>query len=232
MTDEDEDVLAQGADEIDPTEGTQDFRFLDKLTCVFSHSDKLSNSRADNRSTGNEAATLTLPKRGEKDFESHATNRQQDQLEASRQAMHNVLSWQRTHTQKNHVLGMYEPESNMAYVEKVKSQHFQTLGTSRRGTEWLLPEEALFLIERGTLDCRWPVKRESGDDTQYKMEDGAPMSLQAAYAAFIGFECDAGGPAHGTRTVAIFYFRALTRKNQKNPNQDSSRASSLKSGGV
>jgi tRNA-splicing endonuclease subunit Sen54 len=134
-----------------------------------------------------------LPKRGEKDFESHATNQQLDKLEASRQAMHGVLSWQRSHTQKNHVLAMYEPESNMAYVDKVKSQHFQTLGAPKGGKEWLLPEEALFLIERGTLDCRWPVKRGKGDDTVYKMEHGAPMSLQAAYAAFVGFEGGVGG---------------------------------------
>lgn len=88
---------------------------------------------------------------------------------------------------------MYDPDSNMAYVEKVKSQHFQTMGTPKGGKEWLLPEEALFLLERGTLDCRWPVNREAGDENVYKIEDGAPMSLQAAYAAFIGFEGGVGG---------------------------------------
>jgi tRNA-splicing endonuclease subunit Sen54 len=107
--------------------------------------------------------------------------------------MHGVLSWQRSHTHKNHIIAMYEPESNMALVEKVKSQHFQTIGLNKAGKEWLLPEEALFLIERGTLDCRWPIKREEGDETIYKTEDGAPMSLQAAYAAFIGFEGGVGG---------------------------------------
>ncbi|KAH8727636.1 tRNA-splicing endonuclease subunit sen54 N-term-domain-containing protein [Phaeosphaeriaceae sp. PMI808] len=178
MADEDEDLShlrAPDTAEIDLTEEAQDFRFFDKLA------------------VGSGSSVLTLPKRGEKDFESHATNRQSDQLEASRQAMHGVLSWQRTHTQKNHVIAMYDPKSNMAYVDKVKSQHFQTMGTPEGGREWLLPEEALFLIERGTLDCRWPVKREEGDETKYKVEDGAPMSLQAAYAAFIGFEGGVGG---------------------------------------
>lgn len=88
---------------------------------------------------------------------------------------------------------MYDPESNMAYVDKVKSQHFQTMGTPKGGKEWLLPEETLFLIERGTVDCRWPVKREVGDHEEYRTEDGAPMSLQSAYAAFIGFEGGVGG---------------------------------------
>jgi tRNA-splicing endonuclease subunit Sen54 len=80
----------------------------------------------------------------------------------------------------------------MACVDKIRSQHFQTIGKNVRGKEWLLPEEALFLIERGTLDCRWPVKRQQGDEKIHRTEDGAPMSLQSAYAAFIG-EGDVGG---------------------------------------
>ena len=127
-----------------------------------------------------DTAERHLPKRGEKDFESHATNLQLETLERSRRAMHGVLSWQRTHTQKNHILAMYDPDSNMAVVDKVKSQHFQTMGTNKAGKEWLMPEEALFLIERGTIDCRWPVKREVGDHEEYRIEDGAPMSLQSA----------------------------------------------------
>lgn len=107
--------------------------------------------------------------------------------------MHGVLSWQRTHTQKNHIVALYDPESNMACVDKVKSQHFQTMGTPKGGKEWLMPEEALFLIERGTLDCRWPIKREVGDHEEYRTADGAPMSLQSAYAAFLGFEGGLGG---------------------------------------
>ena len=77
--------------------------------------------------------------------------------------MHGVLSWQRTHTHKNHILAQYHPDSNTVCVEKVKSQHFQTIGRAKGGKEWLLPEEALFMIERGSLDCRWPVKKEEGD---------------------------------------------------------------------
>jgi tRNA-splicing endonuclease subunit Sen54 len=47
---------------------------------------------------------------------------------------------------------------------------------------WLLPEEALWLIERGTLEIRWPADKGEAE------EDGLPMSLQAAYAVFIGME--------------------------------------------
>lgn len=89
---------------------------------------------------------------------------------------------------------MYHPESNMAYVEKVKTQHFQTIGRGKGGKEWLLPEEALFLIERGSLDCRWPVNKDEEEAGRaFGIEDGPPMSLQGAYAAFIGFEGGVGG---------------------------------------
>lgn len=78
---------------------------------------------------------------------------------------------------------------------------------------WLLPEEALFLIERGTLDLWWPTasmeelfppknegkvdqkaplldpKRLEEDD-QYAL--GFPLSLQAAYALLVGEEGERG----------------------------------------
>lgn len=138
---------------------------------------------------------LSLPKRGEKDFESHATNLQLSTLEASRASMHRVLSITRTHNQKNHILAMYHEASNMAYVDKVKTSLFLTMGRSRGGKEWLLPEEALFLIERGSLDCRWPIgdDDENGEGKTVDMKMGAPMSLQGAYAAFLGFEDGVGG---------------------------------------
>ncbi|KAI8634040.1 hypothetical protein F5Y19DRAFT_411805 [Xylariaceae sp. FL1651] len=74
---------------------------------------------------------------------------------------------------------------------------------------WLLPEEALFLVERGTLDLWWPVRGIEdiflGDTDQledseaqveaHKFEDydlGVPLSLQAAYALFIGRDGERG----------------------------------------
>ncbi|KAF2189570.1 tRNA splicing endonuclease-like protein subunit [Zopfia rhizophila CBS 207.26] len=168
------------AADIDLDDETQDFRFLSNLPT-------------------HDVKDLTLPKRGDKDFESHATSLQLSTLEASRQAMHNALSWPRIHTQKTHLLATYHPESNMAYVKKAKTQHFQTLGHFKAGKNWLLPEEALFMIERGSMDCRWPVQVEEGRtdiivyDGQEENERGVPMSLQGAYAAFIGFEGGVGG---------------------------------------
>ncbi|KAI0556076.1 tRNA-splicing endonuclease subunit sen54 N-term-domain-containing protein [Xylaria curta] len=71
---------------------------------------------------------------------------------------------------------------------------------------WLLPEEALFLIERGTLDLWWPVRGieeilHADEDPEAPLvkskpledyELGIPLSLQAAYALFIGRDGERG----------------------------------------
>ena len=73
------------------------------------------------------------------------------------------------------------------YVSTPKGQYFKSIGQADRWNRiWLLPEEALYLLERGTLDIRWPCSEvgcADGDDTE---DSGIPMSLQAAYAALMG----------------------------------------------
>lgn len=78
------------------------------------------------------------------------------------------------------------PES-CVYVAIPKGQYFKTLGQADRwGRIWLLPEEALYLLERGTLDIRWP-RCAVGEGDEDDIEDsGIPMSLQAAYACLVG----------------------------------------------
>src|ERR1700761_4559272 len=73
-------------DDNEPGDETQDFRVLASLT-----------SKSDHQ----------IPKRGEKDFEPHGTKHQDGILAASRQAMHDVLSYTRVHTPKGHIRGFY-----------------------------------------------------------------------------------------------------------------------------
>lgn len=72
------------------------------------------------------------------------------------------------------------------YVPSPKGQFFKTMGQADSSSRvWLLPEEALYLIERGSLDIRWPSP--SGSTAGPGEEDlSVPMSLQAAYACFMG----------------------------------------------
>jgi len=114
--------------------------------------------------------------------------------------MHTALSFQRVHQPKKHILAYYHPETNMAYSEDPKGPLFKSMGKVFPGKEdplgprtagtnrlWLLPEEVLYLLERGTIDVRWPADEDDEDGL------GLPMSLQGAYAAFIGMQSNAGG---------------------------------------
>ncbi|QIW99668.1 hypothetical protein AMS68_005186 [Peltaster fructicola] len=160
-------------EDIDLSDETQDFRFLAAIG----------------------ADGGKIPKRGEKDFEPHATALQSNTLAASRLAMHNALSVERYHNFKGHTIAIYHPETNMAYSQTPKGVWVSKMGQvlpadkdplgndELRGQRlWLQPEEALYLIERGTIDIRWPAQDESPDEL------GLSMSLQAAYSVFIGDE--------------------------------------------
>ena len=121
----------------------------------------------------------SLLRRGEKDFEPHGTVSQQDVLSASRAAMHNALSYPRVHAPKTNIIGIYDPEDGRVLVENQRGQHFRTMGQADAKGMHLLPEEALYLIERGNLDIRWP-------DNLGEPYDGMPFSLQSAYTHFLG----------------------------------------------
>lgn len=176
MADADEDVIRpshSGAGDHDGDEDgedeTFDFRFLSSLNLTTT-------------------ASGALPKRGIKDFEPHPTALQSNTLVASRQAMRDALSHTRMHVPRSHVVGVYDAATGLTRVNKIKGQMFRNIGkdVSGGGVD-LFPEEALWALERGSLDVRWS-KAHDGED-----EEGLPMSLQGAYAAFIGEEEEGRG---------------------------------------
>ncbi|CAK40549.1 uncharacterized protein An11g00750 [Aspergillus niger] len=161
----------------DLSDETQDFRMLNSISFL------------------TDGSQQSLPKRGEKDFEPNPTLFQADILSASRQAMHNALSYPRLHHPKTQVIGIYSPDGtemgvhpdSCVYVPTPKGQYFKSIGQADRWNRiWLLPEEALYLLERGTLDIRWPCSEVGCADEEGTDDSGIPMSLQAAYAAFMG----------------------------------------------
>jgi tRNA-splicing endonuclease subunit Sen54 len=210
MADADEDVIPQtsSTDVNDLEDETQDFRFLSQFT------------------SASRTGQSVIPKRGNKDFEPNPTRSQASSLDASRLAMHTALSVERIHTGKNHNVGQYIPdESDWQWDEDQTTSvrhgrcvvarrfggvHLKSMGVADRNNwTWLLPEEALFLLERGSLDIRWPDIRDDEvdqtaqaantqpteqcdapggtDPADHDAEVGElPMSLQGAYASFIG----------------------------------------------
>ena len=208
--DEDPPISAQSNvdEDHDLSDETQDFLLLASLTAKSGHQ---------------------IPKRGEKDFERHGTKHQHDLLSASRQAMHDALDYTRIHSPRVHVKAFYFgveglirdevvaeewrkglDDDHVVLVESSKGPHFRIMGKStlgkKRTTLWLLPEEALYLLERGNLDLRWPspstfkkiLGEEKSDevlrdqDESGEEDEEAPMSLQAAYAMLIGQDSDRG----------------------------------------
>lgn len=151
----------------------------------------------------------SLPRRGEKDFEPNPTLYQADILSASRDAMHNALAHPRLHNPKARIIGIYAPDGpesgwstttsgsaksataamhpdSCVCVPNPRGQYFRTAGKAdSRGRVWLLPEEAVYLLERGSLDIRWP-KSLTGEEGEGTSASEMPMSLQAAYASFMG----------------------------------------------
>lgn len=95
-------------------------------------------------------------------------------------------------------------EGRCVAVERFTSTYAKTMGQGdRRNWTWLLPEEALFLLERGTLDLRYDLElddevQQTGSSQEQKTAEVSeddiaklnisqvPLSLQGAYAAFVG----------------------------------------------
>ena len=158
------------------------------------------------------APSLQTRKRGEKDFEPQALRSQADALSAAREHMHDALSVERIHQPKSHMLATYNAESNTALVVDWRGPHGTTMGKDTvvgtkvivgkdgkskevkvRKTS-LLPEECLWLVERGSLDLRWPAASTGAErDVDEEARTGMPMSLQAAYAMIFGREEETGG---------------------------------------
>lgn len=159
-------------------------------------------------------------RKGEKDFESHGTRAQDASLEKSRRAMEEALSYTRMHKKEEWCRGwLFSPEfeddgdrregERCVVVEREVGGWSKdmgrvlTKGESRDGQPrlWLLPEEALFLVERGNLDLWWPERTleelvpELNKAAYTSTDDydvGVPLSLEAAYSLLIGEEGERG----------------------------------------
>ncbi|KAL8716459.1 MAG: hypothetical protein Q9225_006211 [Loekoesia sp. 1 TL-2023] len=137
--------------------------------------------------------------------------------------MHDALSVGRMHSAKGNLVGYFdyhlpneggrkeERGERPVVVEKPVGQHIRTMGRAdREGRLWLLPEEVVYLVERGSLDVRYrsasPMAEDGrgvgeeeegggedwqdrgiGDENEAGCEwDDVSLSLQACYAWFIG----------------------------------------------
>ncbi|KAJ1305391.1 hypothetical protein OPQ81_000406 [Rhizoctonia solani] len=152
-----------------------------------------------------------IPKRGEKEFEPAAggpTALQSHVLTKSRNAMFSALKGSRGASSKTISYAVWYPKLGRAHVTMARGTHFSTLGhsalrqpepnsdsTKAQKRLELMPEETLYLMERGSLFC-WKeceisaeIKGELGSDLDdCNLSIGAPMSVQQAFTEMIGVD--------------------------------------------
>ncbi|RPD62557.1 hypothetical protein L226DRAFT_504091 [Lentinus tigrinus ALCF2SS1-7] len=153
---------------------------------------------------GLNVARPVIPKRGEKDFEpttQGGSGLQRHVLDRSRSAMLEALKATRTISHKSVSHAIWYPQLGRAHVTVAKGIHLSTMGHSvARASEGsedakkvqkrleLLPEEALYLVERGAMFCWKPTDVPLHKTLHLDDMEGVPMSVQQAYAEMIGAE--------------------------------------------
>ncbi|KAI9732168.1 MAG: tRNA-splicing endonuclease subunit sen54 [Cirrosporium novae-zelandiae] len=156
----------------------------------------------------------TLPRRGEKSFEPipHLSS-QANKLLRDQTDLHDTLSVPPISAPHVRCYGVFDEKRGEVWVQKAKGVHFKSMGrgAAMKGKNgkiiagvWLWPEEALYLVERGSLEVWYPdpmmtENEEEADnevDDDYGNEtldglpkDALPLSLQACYALLMS-RCD------------------------------------------
>jgi len=125
----------------------------------------------------NDNPILSIPKRGEKDYEPDGTDIQELMLYRAKKAMFDTLENSvRGSTVKSQVKGYYIPDKHVAMLPHAKGNFVQTMGeTDKDGTLWLHFFEFLYLAERGTITPYWKAY---GDNVEL------PLSIEDLYSYF------------------------------------------------
>ncbi|KAJ7902044.1 tRNA-splicing endonuclease subunit sen54 N-term-domain-containing protein [Mycena olivaceomarginata] len=150
------------------------------------------------------AARPVIPRRGEKEFEPQpggGSGLQLHVLDRSRNAMFEALRATRTISSKAVSYAIWHPEIARAHATVARGVLFTSIGHSvprpvitadgaqkQHKRLELLPEEALYLTERGSLFC-WKATTldlSGVDDLEGVL--GSPMSVQQAFSEMIGTE--------------------------------------------
>jgi tRNA-splicing endonuclease subunit Sen54 len=115
---------------------------------------------------------------------------------------------------------VWYPDLARAHVTVARGVHFTSMGhsvqrpasslasgTSLKKRLELLPEEALYLVEKGALFC-WKASLDGpGEDIDWdSASQGAPMSVQQAYAEMVGTQDLTLDRYQVSVCVSLFYF--------------------------
>ncbi|WFD07875.1 tRNA-splicing endonuclease subunit sen54 [Malassezia vespertilionis] len=143
--------------------------------------------------TGSLAEAPIIPKRGEKDFEPTGFGGQSKVLAQSRDALFHALSARHAHSSKTLSTATWDPVFMRAFVHTQRGQSCSSMGSTVRravgdnvvGCLELYPEEAVYLVERGALDCRFTATPGVVPD-EARFAACIPVSVEQAYAQMLG----------------------------------------------
>lgn len=122
--------------------------------------------------------SITLPRRGEKDYEPDGSNIQELQLYRARKLMLDTLrNSVRGSVLKSQVKAYYNSNKHQAFVPFPKGNFMQTMGRANSSGEfWLDFHEFVYLAERGTITPFW------GDNITDEHE--IPLAIEDLYSLF------------------------------------------------
>lgn len=162
--------------------------------------------------TNRKSKETYIPRRGEKEFEPSGLKIQQKALDESREAMFSAIDGVRQSSNKNISIGLWSNTHTRASIIIQRGTHFSSIGHPVRNTPArregnvekvasetrleLMPEEALYMVERGSLMCyeyEWSdnndkmLKLSTNDSAVDERVAGlAPFSAQRAFDCCIG----------------------------------------------
>ncbi|CAL9692753.1 unnamed protein product [Knipowitschia caucasica] len=111
-----------------------------------------------------------IPVRGQKDFIPDGSEEQRQKLEQALNEHWSLISEERVERLGSLVRGLWIPEEQIVELQTPAGKFWQTMGFSANGKQYLLPEEALFLMECGNVQVFYR---------------GLPFSIQDGYENFL-----------------------------------------------
>ncbi|XP_044037596.1 tRNA-splicing endonuclease subunit Sen54 isoform X2 [Siniperca chuatsi] len=119
-----------------------------------------------------------IPVRGQKDFFPNDSDEQRRRLEQSLNEHWSLLSEERVEKLGNLVKAAWIPSEQIVELQSPAGKFWQTMGFSASGKQYLLPEEALYLMECGNLQVFYQDLPLSIQDGYEKFLSSSTVSLQ------------------------------------------------------
>uniref|UniRef100_A0A3B4B5D9 tRNA-splicing endonuclease subunit Sen54 N-terminal domain-containing protein n=1 Tax=Periophthalmus magnuspinnatus TaxID=409849 RepID=A0A3B4B5D9_9GOBI len=115
--------------------------------------------------------------RGQKDFIPDGSEEQKQKLEQALNEHWSLISEERVERLGSLVKGVWIPEEQIIELQTPAGKFWQTMGFSAKGKQYLLPEEALFLMECGNVQVFY-------QDLPFSIQDGYENFLSSKSITF------------------------------------------------